>query len=250
MSKIKKLFKSIFKKDSKTKVESKDPVDTKVDAIMESKPEPDITFKEVIQVQEPEIMSKNYKDLPLPNRDGSMEAAAPLIKEVSKITGVDPKSLALIIDLESSFRTSVKAPTSSATGWFQFINRTYQTMLARHYKEYHIPNGRDLRVDPRVSALLGAELTKENTNILKNVLKRQPTMLEIYMAHFLGAGVARKFLALSDDTVVANVLPREAQANRWVFYDSKGKARTVKEVKDSIATRTENSRKNVNKYFA
>lgn len=218
-----------------------------------TKPKPmiDITTMEPPPpIKEFEMVSKKYSDLPLPEKDASMESAVPLLKAVEKITGANAKVMALIIDLESNFRAKVKAPTSSATGWFQFINATYKTMVARHGREFGIPST-DLRTDPRVSALLGAELIKENGRILRATLKREPTILEYYIAHFLGSPVARKFLVLSDDTVVAKIMTAEAKANPWVFYDNngRGKARTVKEVKDSLESRISKTLSNVNKYF-
>lgn len=205
------------------------------------------------EVNENFMTSKKYSDLPLPKKDASMEAAVPLLKAVEKVTGADAKVMALIIDLESNFRATVKAPTSSATGWFQIINATYKVLLSRHAKEYDIPTTgtEDLRKDPRVNSLLGAELINENRRILKVALKREPTVLEYYAAHFLGSPVARKFLVLSEDTVAAKLLPTEAKANVWVFYDNngKGKARTVKEIKNYLEKRISNSLNKVNVLF-
>lgn len=202
----------------------------------------------------PQVNSKDYTTLPLPNKDGSMEAAVPLLKVVESITGVNAKTLALIINLESTFRTNVKAPTSSALGWFQIINGTYAVLLERYGSKYGIPKKptKELRTDPRVSSLLGAELLAETSRIIRPVLGREPTVLESYMGHFLGAPVAKKFLEIKDtNTIAADIMPKEAKANPWVFYESNGKgpARTVAQINQSIASRIAKSMTQVEKYF-
>lgn len=205
--------------------------------------------KEVLKVD-----SKDYTTLPLPIKDASMEAAVPLLKAVESILGTNAKTMALIIDLESNFRTNVKAKTSSALGWFQLINGTYDTLLKRHSKKYGIPlkSTVDMRTDPRVSTLLGAELLNETTSFIRPVLGREPTVLESYIGHFLGAPTAKKFLAIKDESAVAaDLMPKEARANTWVFYESngKGRARTVAEVKASLQNRIAKSLIQVDKYF-
>ena len=47
------------------------------------------------------------------------------IVKAARVTGIDPALLMAIADKESSFSTHVQAKTSSATGLFQFIERTW-----------------------------------------------------------------------------------------------------------------------------
>lgn len=241
---IKKLLDILFKLKNTPIV--KEP---EVKEVFESDPE----VVEFDPIEEPIRFTKNYNSLPLPEVDASMKAAIPLLLAVEQVTGANAKVMALIIDLESNFRATVKAPTSSARGWFQIIDKTYKTLLTRHANEYFIPTNSetDLRLDPRVNCLLGAELVKENGRILKNTLKREPELLEYYIMHFLGASVARKFLVLADNVVVADLMPIEAKANTWIFYNNNGKgsARTAKEVKDSLEVRITRTLADINKYF-
>jgi hypothetical protein len=61
----------------------------------------------------------------------------------------------------------------------------------------------------------------------------------MYLAHFMGAGGATKFLNARDtdgDAVAAQVFPHEAHANKSIFYDrATGKARTFDEIYDLFA---------------
>jgi soluble lytic murein transglycosylase-like protein len=129
---------------------------------------------------------------------------------------------------ESGFRPGVKAKTSSATGLYQFIDSTWRNMVKKYGKEYGIGLGD--RKDPRANAIMGALFTKDNANILQKELGRQPTPGELYMAHFLGAGGAKKMLKSPPNAVAAEIFPRPARSNKFVFY-SGGRPRTIAEVK-------------------
>ena len=47
------------------------------------------------------------------------------ILKAANVTGVDPVYLMTLADVESSLSPGAKAPTSSAEGLFQFIDRTW-----------------------------------------------------------------------------------------------------------------------------
>src|SRR5690606_11572869 len=79
-----------------------------------------------------------------------------------------------------------------------------------------------LRFDPDVSALMAAELARDNSAELRGFLGREPDAAELYLAHFLGAAGARSFLgALQDNPQVsaASLFPKPAAANRAIFFD-------------------------------
>ena len=89
-----------------------------------------------------------------------------------------------------------------------------------------------LRFDPQASAAMAGELAGDNAVTLRGVLGREPDAAELYLAHFLGAEGASRFLtALSADPgqSAAALLPKAANANRAIFYDAAG-ARSVGEV--------------------
>ena len=166
-------------------------------------------------------------------------------------TGVDFDYLLAQAKLESGLDPNAKARTSSATGLYQFIDSTWLRTLDRHADKHGMDWAGDainangsvsapgmrgellsLRYDADVSSLMAAELTRDNADGLRSSLGREPEPAELYLAHFLGLGGARKFLgALSNDPGQSAValMPKAANANRAIFY-SGGQPRSVGEV--------------------
>src|SRR4029077_8800785 len=63
---------------------------------------------------------------------------------------------------------------------------------------------------------------------------------ELYMAHFMGVGGAGKLIANAEDNPnasAARLFPNAAAANRPIFYDRLGRARSVSEVYSVLNTR-------------
>jgi hypothetical protein len=180
------------------------------------------------------------------------------IRKAADKTGVDFGYLMAQAAQESSFQPNARATTSSATGLYQFLDSTWMQMVRQHGAKHGVaeyaaqirPDGRvadpavrqqilDLRKDPHLSAVLGAEFALGNKAQLEQSLDRKVGSAELYLAHFLGAGGATRFLRAVDQngsTPAAALLPDAAQANRAVFYDKEtGRPRTVKEVYDRFA---------------
>lgn len=164
------------------------------------------------------------------------------IQNASARTGIDFGYLLQQAKVESSFRTDVKAATSSATGLFQFTEGTWLDMVQKHGDKYGLPQSQSrqsilaLRKDPAVSSLMAAEFAAENRDALAQRLNKSPadlTATDLYMAHFLGAGGAAQFLQAADRSpyaTAAEILPQAAKANRAIFYDDMGRAKSVGEV--------------------
>ena len=197
-----------------------------------------------------------------PRGPAEVEAA---VRNASAKTGVNFAYLMEKAATESGFRTDVKAATSSATGLYQFIDSTWLTTLKEHGADHGLgqfanaiqtrPDGRpyvadpdmrnkilELRKDPNVSALMAAEFTKENQDYLEeNVDKGRIGSTELYMAHFLGAGGAAKFLNAMHDSPnrqAKDLFPEASAANKAVFFDKEtGKPKTLKEIYDRFAKR-------------
>lgn len=176
------------------------------------------------------------------------------IVQASRIVGADPTLLMAVADKESSFATEVKAKTSSATGLFQFIERTWlgvikefggkhgyakeAAAIERVKKGYNVsdPVERarilDLRREPYISALMAGEMLRKDTLRMEGRLKRPLTGGEIYLIHFLGPDGAQEFInAVEDDPdrQAPDVNPDAAEVNRTIFYDKAG-GRSVAEV--------------------
>lgn len=188
---------------------------------------------------------------------GSSDVRA-AIAAAAQRTGVDFQYLLAQARLESSLDPAARAGTSSAAGLYQFTGGTWLSTLDRHGAEHGldwasaaIEGGKvadpalrsqimALRFDPQVSALMAGELAGDNKAVLTAALGREPDSAELYLAHFLGSQGASQFLsALAADPgqSAAAILPKAAAANRSIFYDKAGAARSVGQVMDLLRGR-------------
>lgn len=179
------------------------------------------------------------------------------VEQASARSGVSFAYLMTKAQTESSFNPEAQAKTSSASGLYQFIERTWLDMVDKHGAEYGLGKYADaitrkqdgtpvvankalrqeilaLRKDPEISAYMAAEYASENKAYLEKQLGRTATDTDLYMAHFLGAGGAAKFLKAMDrngNQAAAAVMPAAANANRNVFYSaSSGRALSLDQV--------------------
>jgi hypothetical protein len=161
---------------------------------------------------------------------------------------------------ESSFRPDVKASTSSATGLYQFIDQTWLQMVSQHGSKHGLSDqaaivkqdfqGRfyvtddtkktdilNLRKDPEIASLMAAEFAMGNQKYLEQKTGIETTSTDLYMAHFLGAGGASKFInAMQDDpnTLAANLMQSAANANKNIFYNSDGYPKSLNQIYKSF----------------
>ena len=178
------------------------------------------------------------------------------IREAARLTGAGFDYLLKTATRESNLDPTIKSPTSSATGLFQFIDQTWLETLknegpALGYGKYadaivQSSSGRyivpdpamhreimALRKDPTANAVMAGAFTNRNAEILSTRLNRDPTEGELYMAHFLGPAGAARFISAAESTPnsrAADLFPKAASANRSIFYDRSGQARSVSEV--------------------
>jgi transglycosylase-like protein with SLT domain len=177
--------------------------------------------------------------------------------------GVDFDYLLQTAMRESSLNPSARAQSSSAVGLFQFLESTWLQVMKEQgprlgYQPYAdaIQNTGDgyqvadpqvkaqilkLREDPQIAADLAAAFTKSNGDYLSAKFGRQPSAGELYIAHFLGAQGAEKMFNAglqNPDQVAADLFPRQAQANRTIFYDN-GQPRTIRQVYRALVSQHE-----------
>lgn len=183
------------------------------------------------------------------------------IKEGADKTGVGFDYLLKTAQRESALEPDAKARTSSATGLFQFIEQTWLSMMRQEGPKQGMANyagaisedgnGRltvsdpalrekilQLRTDPHVATVMAGALTQKNAEQLGQALGRQPQAGELYMAHVLGARGASDLIRTvgSDPTrAAARDFPDAAAANRSIFYDKAGRARSAQEVYGLLA---------------
>ena len=83
-------------------------------------------------------------------------------------------------------------------------------------------------------------LTQSNSFRLTGKIGRRPTDGELYMAHFMGVGGAAKLISNAEDNPQASgarLFPNAAAANRSIFYERTGRARSVSEVYSVLTQR-------------
>lgn len=181
------------------------------------------------------------------------------IAEASERTGVDFTYLLGQAQIESGMRANARARTSSATGLYQFIEQSWLGVVKDHGAEHGLgwaadsirqSGGRyyvadagtrqailNLRNEPRAASLMAAEHASDNKDALEATLGREATGTDLYMAHFLGIGGAKKFLASmqsAPDRSAANLFPSAARANRSIFFDG-GRPRSLGEIYQRFA---------------
>jgi hypothetical protein len=185
------------------------------------------------------------------------------IRDAARATGAGFEYLLNTALRESNLNPNARAKTSSATGLFQFIDQTWLGTMKQSggslgYGKYadaitRTPQGKfvvndpamrreimALRKDPTANAVMAGAFANSNAKVLNDRLGRKPTDGELYMAHFLGASGAARFIKAAEarpDAKAANFFPRAAQANSSIFYDKQGGARSLKQVYAGLVSR-------------
>ena len=97
-----------------------------------------------------------------------------------------------------------------------------------------------LRNDPQAASLMAAESASDNADGLQSTLGRTANGTDLYMAHFLGLGGARQFLSAmqsNPQASAASLFPAAARANRNVFFNSSGQARSLSDIYQRFSDR-------------
>jgi hypothetical protein len=139
------------------------------------------------------------------------------IAHATEVVGVDAAYMTAVAARESGFDPAVHAEGTSAAGLYQFTQDTW----LRAVKIFGVRHGLTelaqlitidedgdvsvrpgsrakllaLRNDPKLSALMAAELARDNKARLERLLGRGVSPAETYLAHFLGVGQAARIIA-------------------------------------------------------
>ncbi len=185
------------------------------------------------------------------------------IKNAAGVTGTSFEYLLATAKMESNFDPKATASTSSAKGLFQFIEQTWLGTVKEAggqlgYGQYadaitKSPSGSysvsdpaakaeilKLRDDPVASSAMAGVLTQSNSFKLTGEIGRRPNDAELYMAHFMGVAGASKLInnaAQNPNASGAALFPNAAAANRSIFYDQSGSARSVSQVYGVLSSR-------------
>ena len=167
---------------------------------------------------------------------GSQTAVTGAIRQAARLTGANFQYLLATAKVESNLNPNAQVSTSSARGLFQFIDQTWlgtmkQSGATLGYGKYadaitRTSSGRfvvkdpamrneifALRKDPTANSLMAGAFANSNSKVLTDRLGRKPTDGELYMAHFLGASGAARFIKSAEarpDAKAANYFPRAA----------------------------------------
>jgi len=185
------------------------------------------------------------------------------IRDAARATGAGFEYLLNTAIRESNLNPNAKAKSSSATGLFQFIDQTWLgTMkqsgaslgygkqadaISRTSSGRYVVNDPAmrneifaLRKDPTANSLMAGAFANSNAKVLTERLGRKPTDGELYMAHFLGASGASRFIRAAEvnpNAKAAAFFPRAANANASIFYEKGGQARSLKQVYAGLVSR-------------
>ncbi len=199
---------------------------------------------------------------PATGEAASVEGA---IANAARQTGVDFEFLLAQARVESALNPAAKARSSSATGLYQFIESTWLDTMKRHGARFGLGTVADgislagngaayvadparraeilaLRQDPQVAAWMAAGLAEDNAAHLMPILGRQPDHGELYLAHFLGAGGAGRFLSAMRDNPhqsAAGLFAKAAAANTPIFYEADGSERSLAGVMSHLDAKME-----------
>lgn len=214
--------------------------------------------------------SNDVADAPGVMRFGPVKVRQSIVERVVQAankTEMDPALLMAIADKESNFSTTARARTSSASGLFQFVEKTWFKAV----KDFgHLYGRKDeanaisdassaigavapqkkaqilsLRNDPYLSAALAAEMLKKDGNKISDKIGRPLTPGETYLIHFLGPDDTERFmtaLVSNPNMSAAALLPKPARANRPIFYEAAGRKmreKTVAQVHEAFESMME-----------
>ena len=192
-----------------------------------------------------------------PGKDAARIAS--VVRDAAARTGVDFNFLFAQAKAESGLNPTAQARTSSARGLYQFTNGTWLETVRRHGNAHGLGWAADminngaaragtaaratilaLRDDAQAAALMAGEFANDNAAILERKLGRAADAADLYMAAFLGAGGATRFLgalARSPDAAAASLFPTEAAANTSIFFARDGSPRSLAQIYDRMAAK-------------
>jgi hypothetical protein len=134
---------------------------------------------------------------------------------------------------ESSNNPYAKSKTSTATGGFQFIERTWMEQVGKYDLPYTLKD----RTDPEKSRDVANRYSTENLERARKDLGRDPSYAELYAYH-IWPYKAGKFLKADDEQLASKMFSKAiTQANKEIFYQKEGRRlvpRTVGEVKQIL----------------
>jgi hypothetical protein len=184
------------------------------------------------------------------------------IRSVASLSGHSFATLMSQADQESGLDVKARNRKSTATGPFQFIERTWLDLVRRHGSSFGLgdtankitvvngaPTVRDpalrkqilaLREDPNISAGMAARYLSEGKERLGKALGRPASAIEGRIAYIMGPSGAARLISAAEKTPGAaarDILPSAAAANRNLFHDKRGHALSAADVVNRLTKR-------------
>lgn len=150
------------------------------------------------------------------------------LRKASATGGVDYATLYALAGTESNFNANAKAGTSSAAGMFQFTEGTWKYMTTKLYPQYGYTAAD--RFDGEKSGVMAALYVKDIGKTLEKGTGKKPTIGDIYLGYFMGPGGAVQFIKAMDknpQALSSEVFPKEAAANKNLFFNKDGTPMTL-----------------------
>lgn len=186
---------------------------------------------------EPKAVSSTSSSQPvMAGDDGIGGDVKSIIRKVSQRQNVNPNDMMTFAAMESSLDPNARAGgNSSASGLYGFTNNTWDEQLGKTKGSGLSSNPSPF--NPNDATVLASSYYKMNAKFLSGV-KKNVSLTDVYLAHFLGPSGARKLLSADPNDIAANVLPGAASAkgNRPYFYDG-NRPRTVAEFYKMVDTK-------------
>jgi hypothetical protein len=208
-------------------------------------------------------------ETPVPGRKPVAATAAsgeqPVVGAIRSVAGLSGHSFAALMsqaDQESGLDVKARNRKSTATGPFQFIERTWLDLVRRHGSSFGLGNTSDkitvvngaptvrdpalrkqilaLREDPNISAGMAARYLSEGKERLGKMLGRPASAIEGRIAYIMRPSGAARLISAAEKTPGAaarDVLPSAAAANRNLFHDKRGHALSAADVVNRLTRR-------------
>jgi hypothetical protein len=154
------------------------------------------------------------------------------VSYLKKIAQVESSGIA---NAEPPINKATGKRASNAAGLFQFIPSTWQETTKEMGVDYSLED----RFDPKKAEEVAAYFTKKQRRQLEKGTGRNASDVDMYMAHFLGAGGATKFLnamAKNPNAPASEGAGEDAlEANKNIFYNKEGQINSLQEVYDIMS---------------
>ena len=167
------------------------------------------------------------------------ETMADVIRDAARATQADYATLMAMAQQESGFdpNAATDRPGQTASGLFGMTNGTYNSLANRYGDRFGLLKHAD-KNDPAANALAAAILMREHEAAFREA-GITPNPRNLYAAHMLGIGGAKKLINADPDMAASELYSDEVvQNNRPTFFkdSGRGEARTVGELQDYYGT--------------